>query len=81
MTTGKNRKPIGEMTERELLVMLNERMNTLETEVGHINSMQDKMRVLDIRLIQLETKIKTWATVVGFLAGVTSSLIIKYFLK
>lgn len=74
------RKSIGEMTDRELLILLNERMNTLEKEVTTITSMQDKFNILNIRLVQLETKVKIWASVIGFGSGILSSIISKHIL-
>lgn len=60
-----------------MLILLNERMDVLETKVDGFNAVVAKMNQLELRLLELEVKTRTWATVIGFLAGLGGSAMLK----
>jgi hypothetical protein len=65
---------IGGYSERELLILLNQSVERLETQ-----SNEQSIKMLEIQLIirELDTRMKIWATVIGFTSGLAASIIIK----
>lgn len=71
------RPKFSDLSERELLLLLNEKVDRLELEValGHANA--DKINQLEMRILKGEIQIRIWGTVLGFIAGIAGSLIAK----
>ena len=68
---------LNNLTEREMLVLLIERMDNLDAKVEGFNATALKVNQLELRLLELEVKTRTWATVIGFLAGLGGSALLK----
>ncbi len=62
------------LTERELLLLLNEKIERLESAYLQITDLQ-------LRVAQLETKITMYATGIGVLSTIASSLIVYFITK
>ncbi len=62
------------LTERELLLLLNEKIERLESAYLQISDLQT-------RVAQLETKITMYATGIGALSTIASSLIVYFLTK
>ncbi len=66
---------VSNLTERELLILLNDKVDRLEMEVQANRATADKINQLEIRLMKQEVTFKIWGTVIGFVAGVGGSVI------
>lgn len=72
-----SRQKMSDLTEREMLLLLIEKVDRLETEVaqGRVNA--DAINKLEMRILRGEVQFKIWGMVIGFLAGIAGSIIIK----
>jgi outer membrane murein-binding lipoprotein Lpp len=70
---------INELTERELLVLLNEKVEQLHREVAALQTERAKVQALEMKLAEIETKIKVWMGVASAISGVLATLISKFF--
>lgn len=68
---------LSNLTEREMLILLCERMELIETRMAAQQSLINKVQELELRLLELNTKIRVWATVVGFLSGLGGGALLK----
>jgi hypothetical protein len=59
------------LTERELLLLLNQRMDAIEHQVS-------RMAALELRIHELELKLKMWAFVVGGGSSIAISMLAKF---
>ncbi len=66
------------LSERELLILVYNKVKTLE-KTSDEQSM--KQANTDIQLAILKTKLQTWSAVIGFIAGLASSLIVVFLSK
>lgn len=68
---------LSDLTERELLLLLNEKVDRLEQEVaqGRVNA--EKISQLEMRIIKGEVQMRIWGIVLGFVAGLAGSVISK----
>ena len=66
---------VSNLTERELLILLNDKVDRLEMEVQANRATADKINQLEIRLMKQEVTFKIWGTVIGFVAGLGGSVI------
>lgn len=71
------RGKLSDLTERELLLLLNEKVDRLEQEVALNRANAEKINQLEMRLLEQEVKMRTWGAVIGFLAGIGGSFITK----
>lgn len=71
------RPKLSDLSERELLLLLNEKVDRLEQEVAMGRANADKINQLEMRILKGEVQIRIWGTVIGFVAGVAGSLIAK----
>lgn len=69
---------MGDLSEREMLLLLIDKVDRLEAEVALGRSNQEAISKLEIRLVRQEVQAKIWGTVIGFLAGGLSSIILKF---
>jgi len=71
------RQKMSDLTEREMLLLLIEKVDRLETEVaqGRVNA--DAINKLEMRILRGEVQFKIWGMVIGFLAGIAGSIIVK----
>lgn len=72
-------KSINGLTERELLILVNERLTRLEKEITEFTVMSTKLQELELKLAQIDTKVKVWATIIGFIAGFAASIFLTFF--
>lgn len=70
---------LSNLTERELLLLINEKVERLEAEMNAQRNVAAKLNALELRLLEQEVKMRTWGTVIGFLAGFGGSMITKIF--
>lgn len=72
-----SRQKMSELSEREMLLILIEKVDRLETEVaqGRVNA--EAITKLEMRLIKQEVQFKIWGAVLGFIAGLAGSVILK----
>ena len=63
-----------DLTERELLVLLNEKVDRLEQEVTLHRATTDKIAELEKQVIELRVKYQIWICIIGFLAGIGGNL-------
>lgn len=68
---------LSDLTERELLLLLNEKVDRLEQEVaqGRVNA--EKISQLEMRIVKGEVQMRIWGIVLGFVAGLAGSVISK----
>lgn len=59
------------LTWKELLVLMNERVIRIDTK---ITEYEREISTLKIQLAQLQTKMAVWATVLGFIAGIFAAV-------
>ncbi len=71
------RPKLSDLSERELLLLLNEKVDRLEQEVAMGRANADKINQLEMRILKGEVQIRIWGTVLGFVAGIAGSLIAK----
>jgi hypothetical protein len=63
------------LSERELLVLCAERIEKIsETMTDTVTQVKD----IDVRVRELETKLKVWAAMIGAGSGIASHFIIKF---
>lgn len=70
---------LANLSERELLILLNEKVERLENEMSGQQAIAAELRALELRVLETEVKWRTWSIVFGFGAGTISSLITKFF--
>lgn len=70
---------LSNLTERELLILLNEKVERLEQEMSAQQLNADKLKQLEMRVLEQEVKWRTWSIVFGALAGIAGSIISKLF--
>lgn len=68
---------MSDLSERELLLLLNEKVDRLEQEVAQSRVNADKITQLEMRVLKSEVQFKVWGIVIGFLAGIAGSFIVK----
>lgn len=61
-----------------MLLLLIEKVDRLETEVAQGRANAEAITKLEMRLLKQEVESRIWVTVIGFLAGIASSLILKF---
>lgn len=66
---------VSNLSERELLILLNDKVDRLEMEVQANRATADKINQLEIRLMKQEVTFKIWGTAIGFVAGLGGSVI------
>lgn len=66
-----------ELSEREMLVILIEKVDRLEQEVATNKASADRIAELEKQVIELRVKYQMWAAAIGFLASVSGGLISK----
>lgn len=64
-----------ELSDRELLLLLNEKVDRLEQEVALNRANAEKINQLEMRLLKQEIQSKIWGSVIGFVAGIAGSLL------
>lgn len=69
---------MSDLSERELLLLLNEKVDRLEQEVAQSRVNADKITQLEMRILKGEIQFKIWGMVIGFLAGIAGSVIVKF---
>ena len=62
------------LTDRELLILLNEKIERLETAYSQISDLR-------MKVVQLETKITMYSALFGVISTVASSLIVYFLTK
>ncbi|MBL7779936.1 MAG: hypothetical protein JNM22_01880 [Saprospiraceae bacterium] len=68
---------LNNLTERELLLLLNEKVDRLEQEVSSQKALADKVAQLEMKLLEQQIKIRVWGAVIGFVAGIVGSILPK----
>lgn len=68
---------MSDLTERELLLLLNEKVDRLEQEVATNRANAEKINQLELRIVKGEVQLRIWGTVIAFLAGIAGSFISK----
>lgn len=68
---------MSDLSERELLLLLNEKVDRLEQEVAQSRVNAEKITQLEMRILKGEVQFKIWGVVIGFLAGIAGSIIVK----
>lgn len=71
------RPKLNELSERELLLLLNEKVDRLEQEVAMGRANAEKISQLEMRILTQEVKMRFWGAIIGFLAGIGGSFIVK----
>ena len=69
---------LSNLTERELLILLNEKVERLEKEVSAQQATAAELKALEMRVLEQEVKWRTWSIIFGAGAGIISSLITKF---
>jgi hypothetical protein len=66
------------LTDREILILLFEKVERLE-----VQSVKDseKFVALELRIAEIEIRYKMWAGVIGFVAGISASIITALLIK
>jgi hypothetical protein len=70
-------KQLSNLTERELLLLLNEKVDRLESEVSIQKANADKINQLEMRILSQEIKTRIWMAVIGTAAGLLGSILPK----
>lgn len=70
---------LNDLSERELLILINEKVTRLEQEIAESRVMSEKISQLELRLARQEMQFKIWGTVLGFVAGIGGNLITQLF--
>lgn len=70
---------LSNLTERELLLLINEKVERLEAEMSAQQNIAAKIQSLELRVLEQEVKIRTWGTIIGFLGGIGGGLLTKLF--
>lgn len=68
---------MSDLNERELLLLLNEKVDRLEQEMALGRANAEKINQLEMRLLKQEVQFRIWGAVVGFLAGLAGSFLLK----
>lgn len=68
---------LSDFTERELLLLLNEKVDRLEQEVAQGRANAEKINQLEMRILKGEVQMRIWGLVLGFFAGIAGSIISK----
>lgn len=71
------RTKVTDLTERELLLLLNEKVDRLENEVVAHRANAEKIQQLEMRILKQEVQLRTWGAIIGFIAGIGGSFITK----
>lgn len=66
-----------DLTERELLILLNEKVERLENEMALQQSMSEKLSFLENQVIELRVKYQIWIAAVGFIASIAGAFVQK----
>ncbi|MBV6442750.1 MAG: hypothetical protein EPGJADBJ_04474 [Saprospiraceae bacterium] len=66
-----------ELSEREMLLILIEKVDRLEHEVAANKASAERIAELEKQVIELRVKYQTWAAAIGFFASVSGGLISK----
>jgi hypothetical protein len=69
---------LSNLSERELLILLNEKVERLESEMSGQRSIAAEIKALEMRVLTQEVKWRTWSIIFGAGAGIISSLITKF---
>ena len=72
-----SRQKMSDLTEREMLLLLIEKVDRLETEVAQSRVNAEKITQLEMRILKGEIQFKIWGLVIGFLAGIAGSILSK----
>jgi hypothetical protein len=67
-----------DMTERELLILLNEKVQRLEQDINLQTTLAEKVHTLEKRILEQEVKWRVWATVIGIGSSAVATIISKY---
>lgn len=70
---------LSNLTERELLLLLNEKVDRLEQEVSLQKALAEKVSQLEMDLLEQKIKIRIWGAIIGFIAGIVGSMLPKLF--
>lgn len=66
---------IGGYSERELLILLNHSVEQLKAQ---FTQHAEKMMEMQLMVRELDTRMKIWATVIGFISGIAGALAVKF---
>lgn len=66
------REPLGNLTQKELLILMNERIVRIDVKVTEY---EKDILALKLKMTELQTKIAVWASLVGFGAGALANII------
>lgn len=67
------------LSNRDMLLLLNERYGNLQKEFGTYNNRIDdlskQLNKQEIEMVKLKTKMQVWGTVIAFVAATASSIL------
>lgn len=66
------KRAMHEMTERELLLVLNEKISKLEASLEDFNK---RNRNLELKMVQLETKVSLYAVAISVIVSIVFKLL------
>ena len=74
-----------QLTNRDMLLLLNERYGNLQKEIGSYNNRIDtlthKFNDLQLEMVKQKTKMQVWGTVIAFIAATAASVVTALIVK
>jgi hypothetical protein len=71
------KQQLSDLSERELLILLNEKVGRLEHDMSAHQATSNKLEHLEHLVIELKVKYQVWVAIIGFLASLGGGIIQK----